>query len=311
MKQEQLRELNFNQLIDYGGAPTVQRDYPEPIPCSGFCLDCEKQGILETTGGRLTRMSHGCDSEDYETILGPLQFSGQCIDAPVMFLFQDPSPSKDQGTSVSFDPVNFDSYTKYVPARYYYWSPRELTSWPASVGELPHLYGPFIAYLANRFALTNFYVTNFVKCLLEDSKNWSPIKNNCQERYLKREIEIFRPELVICFGDYTGAILSEFLESHEDIQEIADLNYVVVPHPANRQSKSGRIERTKKIISDKLLELGWISHPYEPRSAVVKEDMIRKYGLRNYPWCMSAPLSGLPLVDEEGSPLCGSNNHPF
>jgi hypothetical protein len=58
--------------------------------------------------------------------------------------------------------------------------------------------------------LRNVYITNFVKCKwvadVPDSeiqaKMWNPqvVIDHCAERYLSRELNIFRPQIILCFG---------------------------------------------------------------------------------------------------------------
>lgn len=89
MKNE-LAELNFCNLLGYGGQPEVHYRYPRPVPCDSYCVACEESGVLESSGGELTLMSHGCVGSDYEKILGPMPENVDFIDVPVMFLLEDP-----------------------------------------------------------------------------------------------------------------------------------------------------------------------------------------------------------------------------
>ena len=64
MKSSDLVKLNFIKLIDYNGMPEdgVQNNYSTPIPCNGFCIDCEQKGFLDNDELNLDQMSHGADS---------------------------------------------------------------------------------------------------------------------------------------------------------------------------------------------------------------------------------------------------------
>ena len=73
MKDSLLRDLNFRTLISYErGAPEPQYRYEEPLRCSGFCTSCEEKGLAPTARWKLDLLSHGCDSSDYEMLIGPL-----------------------------------------------------------------------------------------------------------------------------------------------------------------------------------------------------------------------------------------------
>jgi hypothetical protein len=66
MNNQALVDLNFRDIIDYGGQPPVRHRYDPPLACQGFCVACEENGLVSISGGRLDLMSHGCDSSDFE-----------------------------------------------------------------------------------------------------------------------------------------------------------------------------------------------------------------------------------------------------
>ena len=90
MKNGALAAINFREILEHGGQPDVQYRYKPSLPCQGYCVDCEETGILERTGGRLDLMSHGCDSSDFEAILGKMTPSPAGVEVPVLFLLEDP-----------------------------------------------------------------------------------------------------------------------------------------------------------------------------------------------------------------------------
>jgi hypothetical protein len=162
MKNAELAELNFRKLINYGVQPSVKVKY-DPLQCYGYCIDCEQKYLVEP--GQLDLISHACDSSDFEAILGPLP-SAQPIDIPIVFLLED--PGGDYGNGERF---SYEGCRKQPPTNHYYWSP-QVHTWPASIEELRHFYGPYFAYLMRNHGLRNVYITNLVKC------NLSPAHKN-------------------------------------------------------------------------------------------------------------------------------------
>jgi|SRR5208282_2676584 len=155
-------------------------------------------------------MSHGCDSADYEAILGPMPGNGQTppVEQPVLFLLEN--PGKDNDNVFKF--VRFGEYKKKPPAKHYYFAPT-VTFWPRKLDGLDTLYGSYFAYLMGKHQLRNVYITNLVKRKYHPSERkttmtnplgdlgWesktelldglikTDIQNKCVELYLSREIE--------------------------------------------------------------------------------------------------------------------------
>jgi hypothetical protein len=83
VKDIRLVDLNFREIVDYGGQPQVQNRYSRSLACRGYCISCEESGLLKKTGGRLGLMSHGCDSTDFEDILRPMPREGAGVAEPI------------------------------------------------------------------------------------------------------------------------------------------------------------------------------------------------------------------------------------
>ena len=118
MKDPVLAALNFKELLDYGGQPRVMGEYPQPIPCRGYCVSCEESGLLDGTGRRLDLMSHGCDTSDFEEVLGPMPHEGPCVEEPILFLLEKPGADYSNG-----EEVTFRGWRKKPPVKNYYWTP--------------------------------------------------------------------------------------------------------------------------------------------------------------------------------------------
>ena len=257
MKNAALRELNFQKLLHYGGQPPVQNRYQHPLPCRGYCVDCENSGTLKATGGSLDLMSHGCDSSDFAAILGPMKRSGRALAKPVLFLLQNPgSDSRYRNGNV----VPFRSFTKKPPVNHYYWTPSG-DAWPTRIRDIikdhDH-YGRYFAYLMQHHQLINVYITNLVKCRWRQRPDAaagrgdaSKVTHHCAERHLKRELAIFKPRVAFCFG---GAVAHAFKEYAPD-----DCRVTTLFHPAYIKNRSqtdphGRSKEQLFAANDKRIE---------------------------------------------------------
>ena len=143
-------------------------------------------------------MSHGCSSDDFVSIIGKPLPEVKC-DLPIMFLLENPGGDCGNGKAVTCDGV-----TKNPPVNHFYFS-SELDHWPTTPDEIKNPYGDYFAYLMAKFGLANVYVTNCVKCEYSGDKkdpNGRYLKTawNCMVRFLEKEIELFQPRLIVCFG---------------------------------------------------------------------------------------------------------------
>lgn len=215
MKNANLSNINFREIIDYGGQPKVQNRYDPPLRCSGYCISCEESDLLNGTDGKLDLMSHGCDSSDFESLLGPMpreaSEAAAPLHEPVLFVLEDPGGDYNNGA-----PVEFRKHHKLPPVNHYYWTPN-MSCWPRSPEEFKgNFYGPYLAYLMWRHQLSNAYITNLIKCRfrLNGSNaivNTPPaIEEHCTQRFLAKEVSEFRPRLVFCFGGQTERKFRKF-----------------------------------------------------------------------------------------------------
>ena len=115
-----MSDLNFRELLDYGGQPSAAARYDPPLPCNGYCVRCEDDGLVQKSGGRLDLMSHGCDSADFEAIIGPMPKNGRIprVEKHILFLLEN--PGKDYGNG---EEVPFRGLKKEPPVKSYYFAP--------------------------------------------------------------------------------------------------------------------------------------------------------------------------------------------
>jgi len=195
MRNTKLSNLNFQRLLKYGGQPTIKNTYNPPLECKGYCISCEEKGVFNNDNDSFDQMSHGCDTSDFEVLLGKID--GNNFD-PIMFLLENPGGDYKNGNVVSYK-----GYNKQPPVNHYYWTPN-IQSWPEHPYSLPHLYGPYFAYLMKRHRLNNVYITNLIKCntIASNRKEYNKPAaiENCTDKWLKEELEIFSPKHIFCFG---------------------------------------------------------------------------------------------------------------
>ncbi|MBW2039527.1 MAG: hypothetical protein JRI46_08030 [Deltaproteobacteria bacterium] len=260
MRSDKLSMLNFSRLLHYsGGQPQVKNQYDPPITCTGFCISCEEKGFFAKSDKMLDLMSHGADTRDFEQILGDLPLPEQYIEVPIMFLLESPGADYENG-----EPVSYKGVTKRPPVKRYYWGPNPMTEWPNNPCELPQLYGPYFAYLMNKFHLKDVYITNAIKCGLSlknkrgkfisykiqrNSKLLDTrIRENCCREYLCREVEEFKPKVIFAFGDRADKVL--YFSGLRDQGIITKKLY----HPVARKPLKERVnknnERIKSVLKD-------------------------------------------------------------
>lgn len=239
-----LKELNFEELIkldrkninDYSFSEYKEKNCEHPKIVS-YCTDCEEKGIkiCEDTGFRLRNISHGSEAEDIINSIDPKLNTENWHRDGVMFIMESPSVSDDifQQTIITKCERSFDK----SPAKQWYWIHDEqpdIKGYPQNFEG--RKYGGFIASAIVTFELKNAYITNLIKCGLNDDSNkkYKGIKDyheacikNCTEKFLINEIKIVKPKVIFTFGtrvcNWVNMLLKEW---NFDIQVVG------LPHPA-------------------------------------------------------------------------------
>lgn len=242
MKKE-LNEINFNDLLVLDSSVDVAKyDFEEYLrlghhPVKGYCLRCENKGINicpQDSSFQLKNISHGSTTSDFIKAIknSSIDYS-DWHEEGVMFLME--SPSKDYDI---YEEVSYSGFTKR-PTKLWYWIHREQKplTYPEKFkgGE----YGALFNSIVFTFKLKNAYLTNLVKCGLNDENDqykgighYDPeCVKTCYESFLLREIGIVKPKVIFCFGSKVYDFLWRQFE--ED-----DFPWVVIslPHPARGQS---------------------------------------------------------------------------
>jgi len=147
-----------------------------------------------------------------------------------MFLMESPSRIYD-----FYKPLVYNEILKN-PTHEWYWVHRiqETKIFPEAFkgGE----YGELINSIIFTFKLKNAYVTNLVKCgLNNDNKdyqgldyyNWKSILR-CYKNFLEDEIHIVKPKVIFCFGSKVETTLRKLLKD-------STIAIVGLPHPAGQR----------------------------------------------------------------------------
>lgn len=234
MKPE-LARLNFFELLHYGGKPPAQHEYDPPLQCRGYCIHCEEKGnVFDSNEDSFDQMSHGCSTSDYEEILGTKPDKEKGISDPIVFLLENPGGESCSSKEVSFM-KNAKEYNKRPPVGHYYWTPKS-QEWPTNANDLKNIYGDYFAYLMNEHRLNNVYVTNLIKCNTIGVKKYKypQARSNCVVKWLKKEIEIFKPKFVFAFGGKTntGFNLREFKNYFQGIRSLHLYHPAAIYRPA-------------------------------------------------------------------------------
>lgn len=261
MINTQLSELNFHKLVQYSSAPGPDSRGSGAVNCTGFCVSCEKKGLLRDSDFRLDQMSHGADTDDFVKSIGsPLPQVR--VRASVVFLLESPGGYYENGT-----PIEHDGIVKQPPVNNYYWTPPlKQRYWPTSPDQIDGSYGPYFSYILAKHGLGNAYFTNIVKCsLAERSKDkfvrYNPkrrnpndrdakILANCYESFLAEELRILKPAIVFYFGRR-----AEFFGYCAEIRSILSGAEVrTLFHPAARHGLAKTIMYNDSCLSEALLK---------------------------------------------------------
>ena len=235
-----LFNLNFDTLLKYPDRDhfEIKNRYEDnnPIPCSGFCTCCENELGLKAATPPL--MSHGCSIDEIRTVIGIKEKFPGGYDQRIMFLLENPGGDYENG-----DKITCDGIRKSPPVYHFYFSPNIKGKWPTTIEEIAkNPYGNYFAYLIYRYALNNVYITNCIKCKYTGDM-YEKTKTQCVEQYLKKEIDYFKPEIVIFFGRKAQQIFNQFFPNFQG-------KTIYLWHPAARRSRKNIINNNNGWLYD-------------------------------------------------------------
>lgn len=234
-----LKRLNFSELIsvkvpniDKYNFDVYRKNGYEHSPMTGYCISCEEKGVNNANDDneyRLTNISHGAHASDFFLALKDKIDSSGWHQEPIMFVYE--TPSRDYGI---YKEVPYRGYKKH-PSKDWYWihDDQDIISYPKrfSGGE----YGGFVMSAILTFRLSNVYITNLVKCGLNNEeghfKGLSFYKEecveNCYKQFLEKEIQILNPAVIFAVGSAVEDWVKWFVKESFFVQQL--------PHPAGRR----------------------------------------------------------------------------
>ena len=250
-----LEEINFTRVLKYKTPVERKRsernetgERTEIYSCNVFCCECEAdKDCAPNSADYEVLMSHGCTSDDMAKIIGePCPIKGIPCPEPVMFLLENPGGvANDTGAKRKCNGV-----TKYPPIKQFYFS-SDLTEWPTQPSQIKNPYGDYFAYLMAHHGLTNVYITNCIKCKYTGG-DYGRTAKKCIETHLQKEIDIFKPKLIICFGVKVENLLRKYVLKNEDAKRSAKMRLL---HPAARRSRFYIVDENDKRMQKALERL--------------------------------------------------------
>ena len=233
---EELRRLNFNKLISIGIPDVTTYSYDEyrnngckHTPINGYCISCEKQGCNSSKDDdsyKLTNITHGTHSSDFFRAINMEQDTSNWYHEPIIFIYESPSLDYD-----IYKKMPYSGENKH-PSKDWYWidkNPNFVTYPDKFKGRE---YGGFVLSAILTFKLANVYITNLVKCGLNNAqgkfKGLSDFKDetieNCFSNFLKEEISILKPKVIFAMGNAVEGWIKHFVRGTYYVQQL--------PHPA-------------------------------------------------------------------------------
>ena len=235
----ELRKLNFEKLISVGVPDVTTYCYDEyknkdskHTPINGYCISCEERGCNSSKDDhsyKLTNISHGAHSSDFFQALKTKQDTSNWHPEPIMFVYE--TPSRDYGI---YEGLPYNGYNKH-PSKDWYWihNDQNFITYPARFrgGQ----YGEFVLSAILTFKLANVYMTNLVKCGLNNAEGkfqgLSHFKDeaikNCFSNFLEKEISILKPKIIFAVGSEVERKVKQFVKNTYYVQQL--------PHPAGRR----------------------------------------------------------------------------
>jgi hypothetical protein len=251
-----LKHINFNDILildteidNYDFNVYVQN---KEHKIKGFCTRCEEKGcnVCPTDKTfRLQNISHGASSEDI--LLATNQQSIELNDwhqEGVVFLME--GPSVDKGFYEDKESKGF----KKKPTKEWYWIYKKQNKYSYPEEFRGGRYGSLFNSIIFTFKLKNAYLTNLVKCgLNNDSNNYKGVKDynfaciqTCFENILLKELEVIKPKVVFCFGSNVENYFKKLYPNPPFL-------VVGLPHPAG-QRRGFKDEYYRHLYYTKILE---------------------------------------------------------
>jgi len=240
---EKLNDINFNKVLLLDKSESIENysfnrylSLNKKHPIIGYCTLCEhKQCHVSPseTDYKLSNISNGASSYDFfqATNSTNIDFSNW-HDEGVLFLMESPGRDQPFYKNLKYDGIN------KRPTEQWYWVHETKSVYKNFEKFKGMTYGSLINNVLFTFKLKNTYLTNLVKCGLNDSKaKFKGLKDydrnclkTCFENVLSEEMNIVKPKVVFTFG-------SEVYKKFNWLIKNKGFDFIIVslPHPAGRQ----------------------------------------------------------------------------
>ena len=327
MDIKELKKLNFMNLLTldtdikkYTYENYAENKY-EHTKIIKMCTLCEKEKVNICTYNhnyKLKTMGHGTMTDDILIATGQRD-----KDLPdwknegVVFLLENPGPCDPNiYKQVEYIEDN-NKYKKFPTYRWYWLNQRSVKQRNLEKCEYPknfrgNKYVEFFTSVLFTFKLNNMYITDFIKCGLDDvrydfkgdrkdityEKKYNKIEKyenrcieNCLEHYLYKEIQLVNPKIIFCLGsELFSKIKIKDKYIYDKIKKQVKHNEIIIkrlPHPAYPTSRSKKFSPENiqyinyKVIFDGLCESGIISakdeKEYYEKKGNIKFDEIKEF----------------------------------
>lgn len=256
--QKKLNEFSFTKVIkkQKNMIGPSWKDRKSFISCNeGCCTLCEDGGYEKPDsevydGYQLKYVSHGAHALDFCESMQGVFPDESWNDTPVLFLFENPSLNYDK---LYGQPI--EGCHNKCPAQMWYWlhggfAKGDSLTYPKYYRQ--GCYSGLVASLIKTFRLSNAYMTNFVKCAMNDSQGKHYLGtteyeddciSTCFKNILYKEIEIltenFRRELIVfAFSNRVYDLVQRYFGEEEKLKGKYAL--CLMPHPASRLANDYR-----------------------------------------------------------------------
>lgn len=248
--RKELNDFSFKEVIekeDYRGQ-TWREQETFVDRNKGCCKACERKKCAVPADGekyneyKLKYVSHGAHALDFCQRMG-IEPDDTWNDIPVLFLFENPSVQYDD---------QYEEHGGKCPAKTWYWlrggNEKKDFSYPRYFRQ--SCYGDLVASMIRMFKLSNAYMTNFVKCSMndEDGKHYlgtveyqEKCIETCFTNILLKEIEFltdfYKKKLIVfAFSNRVYELAQKYLSKVVSL----DCSLCLLPHPASRMANEYR-----------------------------------------------------------------------
>lgn len=236
----ELKNINFNDLFILNTDPETY-DFNAYLarqkhPIFGFCTRCEEKSCHVCPSDpkfRLQTITHGTSSSDLLQATNQQHLDlSDWHNEGVVFLMESPNETLDFLQEHEFKGV------KKKPSTEWYWLHEQQTkqTYPQEFDR--DRFGSLFNSLVFTFKLKNAYLSNLVKCGMNNKKGDfkeleeydSECVKTCVENILTKEIDAINPVVVFCFGNKVQHNLLRFYEGNHSFLT------VTLPQPSGRNS---------------------------------------------------------------------------